>query len=528
MPIRLAGLTSLGTASGLAPVLIVRTLSLRDFRSYARSSSSSRPGSCSSWARTAPARRTCSRRCTSARRASRRGRATTRSWSASARRRHGSRSRASAPATTLEIERHAAGPAREAGAAERRALRAAEQLRAEVATLVFTPDRLAVVKGGPAARRAYFDRASGRLFPARAPVPAEYAAAVAQRNAALRRVAHRRLLARGARAVDGARRRAGPSTRRRAGGGARGCWPQPFAERAAALGLPGGALDYEARAADRRGARGAARARPRRGARPASGPHLDDVGDRGGRPRPAQLRLAGRAAPGRARAAAGGGGAPRRARPPPRRSCCSTTCSPSSTSGARGALAERMSRSRPDARHGDGGLGAAGRAGAARRGRSRERAMSARADRRRGAARARRGSARPRGWRRSSRAWPEAVGEHDRRATPGRRGSPATARCTSRRRRRPGRSSSRSSSRRFWSGSRRRSARPRPGALALRARAASRARRSGGRPTSRRSPSDEPTQRTAMQQPSSPRGIDDESLREIVAKAAAASLARGR
>ena len=68
-------------------------------------------------------------------------------------------------------------------------LSAAEQLRHEFATLVFTPDRLAVVKGGPAVRRAYFDRVLGRLFPARALVPAEYAAAVGQRNAALRRVA---------------------------------------------------------------------------------------------------------------------------------------------------------------------------------------------------------------------------------------------------------------------------------------------------------------------------------------------------
>jgi DNA replication and repair protein RecF len=68
-------------------------------------------------------------------------------------------------------------------------LSAAEQLRNELATLVFTPDRLAVVKGGPAVRRAYFDRALGRLFPARAPLPADYAAAVAQRNASLRRVA---------------------------------------------------------------------------------------------------------------------------------------------------------------------------------------------------------------------------------------------------------------------------------------------------------------------------------------------------
>jgi DNA replication and repair protein RecF len=69
------------------------------------------------------------------------------------------------------------------------ALRAAEQLRLEVATLVFTPDRLAIVKGPPAVRRAYFDRATGRLSPSRAALPAEYGAAVAQRNAALRRVA---------------------------------------------------------------------------------------------------------------------------------------------------------------------------------------------------------------------------------------------------------------------------------------------------------------------------------------------------
>jgi DNA replication and repair protein RecF len=66
-------------------------------------------------------------------------------------------------------------------------LRAAEQLRALVSTLVFTPDRLGVVKGPPAARRAYFDRVLGRLAPARAVLPAEYGAAVAQRNAALRR-----------------------------------------------------------------------------------------------------------------------------------------------------------------------------------------------------------------------------------------------------------------------------------------------------------------------------------------------------
>jgi DNA replication and repair protein RecF len=64
----------------------------------------------------------------------------------------------------------------------------AELLRREAATLVFTPDRLVVVKGPPAARRAYFDRALARLFPASASLPQEYLAALAQRNAALRRI----------------------------------------------------------------------------------------------------------------------------------------------------------------------------------------------------------------------------------------------------------------------------------------------------------------------------------------------------
>ncbi len=68
------------------------------------------------------------------------------------------------------------------------ALRSAEELRARLQTLVFTPDRLGVVKGGPAARRAYLDRSLGRLFPSKAQLPSEYAAAVGQRNAALRRV----------------------------------------------------------------------------------------------------------------------------------------------------------------------------------------------------------------------------------------------------------------------------------------------------------------------------------------------------
>ncbi len=67
-------------------------------------------------------------------------------------------------------------------------LPSAESLRREFPTLVFTPDRLAVVKGGPAVRRAYIDRVLARLLPPQAGLPQEYAAALAQRNAALRRV----------------------------------------------------------------------------------------------------------------------------------------------------------------------------------------------------------------------------------------------------------------------------------------------------------------------------------------------------
>jgi DNA replication and repair protein RecF len=63
-----------------------------------------------------------------------------------------------------------------------------EELRLRLSALAFTPDRLAVVKGGPIVRRAYLDRMLGRLFPARANLPAEYGRALGQRNAALRRV----------------------------------------------------------------------------------------------------------------------------------------------------------------------------------------------------------------------------------------------------------------------------------------------------------------------------------------------------
>jgi DNA replication and repair protein RecF len=64
----------------------------------------------------------------------------------------------------------------------------AETLRAGLSALVFVPDRLAVVKGGPIVRRAYFDRMLGRVEPTLAALPAEYGSALAQRNEALRRL----------------------------------------------------------------------------------------------------------------------------------------------------------------------------------------------------------------------------------------------------------------------------------------------------------------------------------------------------
>jgi DNA replication and repair protein RecF len=126
-------------------------------------------------------------------------------------------------------------------------LRAAEQLRTELQTLVFTPDRLTVVKGAPAVRRAYFDRALGRLAPARTALPAEYGAAVGQRNAALRRIAgglsSKETLAPWTERVAVLGRDL-TEARREAVGALAG----PFETLAGGLGLEGGRLVYDAEA----------------------------------------------------------------------------------------------------------------------------------------------------------------------------------------------------------------------------------------------------------------------------------------
>jgi DNA replication and repair protein RecF len=156
------------------------------------------------------------------------------------------------------------------------ALRTAEQLRSELPTLVFTPDRLVVVKGSPAARRAYFDRSLARLLPARAAVPVEYAAAVGQRNAALRRVAARlspveALTPWTAQVAElGAALVAARTETITVLGAA-------FAGKAAALGLADGRLVYAGRAAGVEELDSRLQRDLERGSTGA-GPHLDDVG----------------------------------------------------------------------------------------------------------------------------------------------------------------------------------------------------------------------------------------------------------
>ena len=154
-------------------------------------------------------------------------------------------------------------------------LRAAEQLRSEIATLVFTPDRLAVVKGGPAVRRAYFDRVLGRLAPARASLSVEYAAAVAQRNAALRRAA----------SGYSSRDAIAPWTEQVAALGGKlvesrteaVAWLAPgFAERAAELGLPAARMTYEGEPPTVAALEARLERDLERGAT-GLGPHLDDI-----------------------------------------------------------------------------------------------------------------------------------------------------------------------------------------------------------------------------------------------------------
>jgi DNA replication and repair protein RecF len=155
------------------------------------------------------------------------------------------------------------------------ALGSAEQLRSRIHALAFTPDRLAVVKGGPATRRAYFDRVLSRALPARADLPTAYAAALGQRNAALRRIAsgvsHRATLDPWTDQVVAFAEQLVEARAR-----VLSLLAPAFAERAGELGLEGASLGYDAEppsriALDERLARDLERGTT------GLGPHLDEI-----------------------------------------------------------------------------------------------------------------------------------------------------------------------------------------------------------------------------------------------------------
>ncbi|HEX6459138.1 MAG TPA: DNA replication and repair protein RecF [Thermoleophilaceae bacterium] len=155
---------------------------------------------------------------------------------------------------------------------------------AEVRPLVgvFMPDRLDLVKGAPALRRAHLDQVVAALWPARATARAEYSRALAQRNALIARIragsARRDLLdpwdselARHGAALMDARRAAVEKLQ------------EPFALLAGELGLPGDCgVEYRprSRASDPEGLRAELSERRdedlTRGFT-AHGPHRDDI-----------------------------------------------------------------------------------------------------------------------------------------------------------------------------------------------------------------------------------------------------------
>ena len=156
-------------------------------------------------------------------------------------------------------------------------------LAEHAAILVFTPERLAVMKGAPALRRRYLDRAVARSWPRYATVAAAYAGALQQRNQLLRR------LRAGARAHDAlppweAQLAQLGAEIRRARGRLVAALREPFAQHLATI----GELEEADRAA-LRGARARGRGRPAGRARGAprrrhrarharrSGPHHDEL-----------------------------------------------------------------------------------------------------------------------------------------------------------------------------------------------------------------------------------------------------------
>jgi DNA replication and repair protein RecF len=147
---------------------------------------------------------------------------------------------------------------------------------------VFLPERLELVKGAPAGRRAHLDQVVAALWPARAETRSAYSRALAQRNALIARI---RAGAAGPAALDAwdaELARQGirlMEDRTEAVAGLRG----PFAELAARLGLPGAAeLRYRPRSPAADAGELAAELAERRSADlergfTAHGPHRDEL-----------------------------------------------------------------------------------------------------------------------------------------------------------------------------------------------------------------------------------------------------------
>jgi DNA replication and repair protein RecF len=147
---------------------------------------------------------------------------------------------------------------------------------------VFLPERLELVKGAPASRRAHLDRFVAALWPARAETRAAYSRALAQRNALLGRIKAGLASAEGLGAWDAELARLGVALmadRAEAIEGLR----EPFARHGAALGLAGPAeLRYRPRSNARSPDELAAELSERREADlargfTAHGPHRDEV-----------------------------------------------------------------------------------------------------------------------------------------------------------------------------------------------------------------------------------------------------------
>ena len=163
---------------------------------------------------------------------------------------------------------------------------------------VFEPDRLELIKGAPAARRAHLDQLVAGIWPLRAAQRREYSRVLAQRNALLARIRSGRASQATLGAWDRELAVAALAVREHRAAAIE-LLAEPFRERAAQLGLNGeaplvlqAALARAGRRRVRRRAAGAPAGRPRaRLLRPR--PASRRAGGRSRGPRAALLRLAG-------------------------------------------------------------------------------------------------------------------------------------------------------------------------------------------------------------------------------------------